>query len=229
MMTRVTTSTLNFFRDLEANNSSAWFHEHRDRYASLVKAPMRDLIRHVNITLQAEAPEYAGTDDHPMSRPNRDVRFSADKSPYRTDVSAVFPCHGRPKEESAGFFIRLDADGLQVLGGAYMPGSPQLKAIRSAIATDPRTIERLVASDRLRRLMGTLQGESLQRVPTGFDPQHPAADLLRRKQFYFTDRLSRRATTAPDVYDAIAERLHVLVPFVRWLDAALASTRTKGP
>jgi uncharacterized protein (TIGR02453 family) len=225
MTLRITTATFNFLRDLGVNNSTAWFQAHREAYTSSVKAPMRDLIRRVNDTLRVEAPEYASTDEHPMSRPNRDIRFSADKSPYRTDISAIFPCRGRPKEESAGFFIRLDADGLQVLGGAYMPGSLQLKAIRSAIAADARTIERIVAAPALRQLMGTLQGESLQRVPAGFDSQHPAAALLRRKQFYFTDRLSRRAATASDLDEALSERLRVLIPFVRWLDSALAPPR----
>lgn len=221
MAVRISQNTLDFFADLRDNNTREWFHAHRTEYARLVKEPMRELVGAVNHVLRAVAPEYAGGDDHAMSRPNRDVRFSADKSPYRTDISAVFPCRGRPKEEAAGFFIRLDGSGVEVLGGAYMPAAAPLAAIRRAIAHDGGSLEALVTAPSLVALMGALQGECLQRVPSGFDSHHPAAALLRHKQFYFAQRLPRRVALGSGLESAIAERLRALTPFVRWMDRAM--------
>jgi uncharacterized protein (TIGR02453 family) len=225
MSVRISEATLKFFQDLGRNNTATWFQSHRDAYASVVKAPMRELVREVNSTLAAKAPEYAGDADHPISRPNRDVRFSTDKSPYHTHIAAVFPCRGLPKEEVAGFFLRLDADGVQLLGGAYLPDAQRLKAIRTAIAEDLTSFRRLIDAPHVHRLMGPLQGECLRRVPAGFAPLDPAADLLRHKQFYFSERLSRSATTGAGLTKAIEERLDILIPFVRWLDNAMESQK----
>jgi len=211
---------LQFLSQLKKNNSKEWFHEHKDTFEESVKAPMVALVSALDAELSRFAPEYVA-DPKRISRMNRDTRFSADKSPYRTDISIVFPRNGGEKAEVAGFYVAVSPEGVEVLGGVYMPGPEQLTALRNTLLTEHARFQKLVEAKALREAMGELQGEKLVRVPRGFAPEHPAADLLRFKQFYFSTRLPASAATSPELVDEVARRLKLMTPFVSFLDEVL--------
>ena len=159
-----------FFLGLRANNNKAYFEAHRRQYEAEVKAPMLALLA----DLEAEFGP-----PHRVSRPNRDIRFSADKSPYKLNIYA---------DVERGGYVALDADGLVAAGGRYMVDDVQLKRLREAIAGDRsgKALESIVAG--LRKKSYDVEGQELKRVPPPYPQDHPRADLLRHKRLIYWKR-----------------------------------------
>jgi uncharacterized protein (TIGR02453 family) len=214
---------LRFLEQLADNNTTPWFHGHKSEYQELVRAPTLALVEGVNARLAKFAPRYQAVLPRAVGRPNRDTRFSADKSPYRTDIAAVFPCDGLEKHLAAGFFFRISLKGVQVIGGSVVPGPDELRKLRAFIAKNPTRFQKALADRALTKLMGAIAGEKLRKPPKPFDATHPAADLLCHKQFYFEGMLPRSAVTSPKLADEIATRFKAMTPFVRLLDEALGN------
>lgn len=208
---------------LKRNNSTDWFHANKDDYREFVQQPMLELVGYVNAELGKFAPEYVNTKKSPVSRPNRDTRFSKDKSPYRTDIGAVFPFGGREKHEAAGFFFRIQPDGAEMVAGSFMPGPDQLRAMREYLDKNHKTFLATTNSKALTKVLGELQGDRLQRVPRGYDPAHPAADLLRLTQYYFSRSFPVATATSPRFAPDLVASFKAATPFVRAVDTALGN------
>src|SRR5438874_411293 len=137
-----TKRALAFFRDLSRHNEKSWFEAHREEYEAEVRQPMRELIEDLDARLARFAPEIGGEAKRSMFRINRDIRFSKDKSPYKTHVGLSFPLDGSKKEEWCGFYIGFEpakkGKGVSVFagGGIHMPMPPHLKRIRAKIASE---------------------------------------------------------------------------------------------
>ena len=159
-----------FFLGLRANNNKAYFDAHRRQYEEEVKAPMLALLA----DLEAEF----GT-PHRVSRPNRDIRFSANKSPYKLNIYA---------DVERGGYVALDAEGLVAAGGRYMVEDAQLKRLREAVAAERsgKVLVALVAE--LRKKGYDVEGQELKRVPPPYSQDHPRADLLRHKRLIYWKR-----------------------------------------
>ena len=214
---------LEFLVGLEQNNTKDWFQAHRKAWENELKTPMVELVEAINHELQSFAPEYvAPSAKKAISRINRDTRFSADKSPYKTQISAVFPRRGVKKQEAAGFFFGVSPDEIDVVGGAFMPGPPQLQALREHIAEHETTFRSIIGDGHLRKLVGELRGEQLKRAPKGFDPDHSAVELLRHKQFYFRCSLKISIATTAKLLPTLIDRFRAMTPFVEFLDQPLA-------
>lgn len=159
---------LAFYEGLEADNSRTYWNDHRDVYENAVKAPMLAMLA----ALEAEFGVAK------LFRPYRDVRFSKDKSPYKTACGAVL--HHTDGEGS--LYVQFSAEGLMTGGGYYQVAPDQLQRYRAAVEDDASGAS-LVAVVQAMRDAGYDVGaaESLKRVPRGIDPDHPRADLLRLK------------------------------------------------
>jgi len=159
-----------FFLGLAANNNKAWFEAHRTQYERDVTAPMLALL--ADLESEFGAPRR-------VSRPNRDIRFSADKSPYKLNIYA---------DVTDGGYVALDAQGLVAAGGRYMVDADQLKRLREAIAADRSGKELAAVVAVLRKKGYTVEGEELKRVPPPYPQEHPRAGLLRYKRLFFWKR-----------------------------------------
>src|SRR5438876_1430965 len=153
-----------FFLGLRANNNKPYFEAHRRQYEDEVKAPMLALLADLE-------PEFGLP--HRVSRPNRDIRFSADKSPYKLNIYA---------DVERGGYLALDAEGLVAAGGRYMVDDVQLKRLREAIAADRsgQALESIVAG--LRKKRYEVRGQELKRMRPTYPRQHPRAALLRHER-----------------------------------------------
>ncbi len=156
-----------------------------------------------------------------LFRINRDVRFSADKAPYKRNFSAALAPGGR-RDSGPVYYIHLQPDSESGYGGGiWMPEAADLKKIRQEIDFNPESLRAVLAAPAFRRWFGPtlLTNDSLKRIPAGYPPDHPDADLLRLKSFTAWH-------SAPDdslrVADAVAA-LSELVPLVRWLRGAVAT------
>jgi len=214
---------LKLLSELERNNSTDWFHSHKAEYRELVQEPMLRVVEQVNAELAKFAPAYVTEKKNPLSRPNRDTRFSKDKSPYRTDISVVFPCRGREKHASAGFFIRVHPEGAELIAGSFMPGPDELAAVRKYVDRNHKAFTAMTQAKPLTSMFGALQGDQLQRVPRGYDSTHPAAPLLRATQFYYRRVLPRTVVTSPRFVAETSASFRAATPFVEAVDAALGN------
>lgn len=155
-----------FFTGLQVNNSKAYFEAHRRQYEQDVKGPM--------VALLADLESKFGPAR--LSRPNRDIRFSADKSPYKTNIYAT---------ARDGGYVALGPDGLVVGGGRYMLDTAQLARFREAVAASGSGAKLVGIVDGLREKGYDLGGQELKRVPPPFPQDHRRADLLRYKRLFY--------------------------------------------
>jgi len=212
---------MEFLRGLARNNRREWFLPRKAVYETSVKQPMRELVTALNQALAGFAPEYATDPEKAIFRIYRDVRFSKDKKPYKEHIAASFPLHGGMAHGHGGFYVAISRKEVAVGGGVYMPEPAALLAIRNHIAERHAELRRILANPKVRRLLGDLQGEQLARVPKGFCADHPAADLLRFKQFVLYVELPPGIATSPTLYQEIVDRFRAMVPFLRFLNAPL--------
>ncbi|MGA2157007.1 MAG: DUF2461 domain-containing protein [Bryobacteraceae bacterium] len=216
---------MEFLRGLARNNRREWFLPRKAVYETSVKQPMRELVTALNQALAGFAPEYATDPEKAIFRIYRDVRFSKDKKPYKEHIAASFPLHGGMAHGHGGFYVAISRKEVAVGGGVYMPEPAALLAIRNHIAERHAELRRILANPKVRRLLGDLQGEQLARVPKGFCADHPAADLLRFKQFVLYVELPPGIATSPTLYQEIVDRFRSMVPFLRFLNAPLPKER----
>ncbi len=216
-----TPDTLKFLRALKRNNRREWFLTHRDEYEAHVRAPMIAAIERLAVDLRAFAPDLAADPKRSMYRIYRDVRFSANKAPYKTHVSAVFPCRSLPKHEGAGLYFHLSPDEVWIGGGMYAPQPPQLHAVREHIAANVRRFRSLVEAPGFTRAVGSLEGERLQRVPLAFPKDHPAAEYLKFKQFLAGRQLPPASATSAGFHRTVVNTFKQIAPLVHFLNEPL--------
>jgi uncharacterized protein (TIGR02453 family) len=220
---------LTFFRQLARHNAKDWFEAHRADYEADVKQPMAELVEEVDVRLATIAPELIGDPKRSVFRIYRDIRFSNDKSPYKTHAACWFyhrdagkGVGGDAGNGGAGYYFHLAADGSYSGGGIWMPPRPALNRIRDALAERHSELERELARPAFKRRFGALDEEGmLKRVPRGFAPDHPAAPLLRHQSFTTGRRLSEREVLSTKLPDLLARDYALMLPLVRWLNAAL--------
>ncbi|MFF2039844.1 DUF2461 domain-containing protein [Kitasatospora sp. NPDC058170] len=192
---------LDFYAHLEADNSKTFWTDHRARYEQDVREPMEQLLDRLE-------PEFGPAK---IFRPNRDVRFSADKSPYKTHIGA----HLR-----AGGYIQLSADGLACGNGLYQLAPDQLERYRGAVAEDVSgaELERVIA--RVREAGPQVVGrDSLKTAPRGYPKDHPRIELLRHKGLVaWQEWPPADWLGTPAAYDRITGFLRVSQPLKDWLD-----------
>ena len=223
-----TQAALRFFKGLERNNNKAWFEAHRDEYENEVRAPMRDLIEDMNARFARFAPEIQGDPKRSMFRINRDIRFSKNKSPYKTHAACWFnhrsastKVGSEANEGSAGFYFHLQPGRSSLGAGLWMPPRPQLNTLREAIAEDPDGFERMVRG--LTKRFGGISAEHgvLKRMPRGYPEDHPAAKWLKYQSFTSGRTLADSEVIGPKLPALLARQFEGLLPLVRWINGAL--------
>ncbi len=215
--------TLKFLSQLKRNNRRPWFLRNKEAYEQQVKSPMIELVKAVNAELRAFAPEMVTDPKRAIYRIYRDIRFSADKSPYKTHVAALFAPQGLGKHACAGFYFHFSSEEFLVAGGVYMPGSKELLAIRNHIATNSGKLRKILANGELKTHFGGLEGEQLSRVPKGFAADHPAADLLRYKQWLLSAGFPPEQLLQKDLLPTLVRHFKAMQPLARFLNAPLRS------
>ncbi|HTT60662.1 MAG TPA: DUF2461 domain-containing protein [Bryobacteraceae bacterium] len=214
---------LTFYRGLARHNTREWFQPRKHVYDEKVKAPMIDLVTELNRSMMDFAPDYVTDAPKAIYRIYRDTRFSADKTPYKTQIAASFSRRGMEKHGAAGYYFAISHRGVDVGGGIYMPPPETLLAVRTHIAGRHAEFRKMAAAPAVKRLFGGVQGEQLSRVPKGFNADHPAGDLLRFKQFLLFTTLDAAIITTPNLFVELEKRFRALTPFLEFLNAPLAA------
>ncbi len=218
-----TSDLFTFLRDLARNNDRAWFAANRDRYERHVKGPALRFVTDFAPELKKISPHFRA-DPRPVGgslfRIHRDVRFSKDKSPYKTHVGIRFPHTVGKDVHGPVFYLHLEPGEIFVGCGVWHPEGATLSRIRDSIAYRPERWRQVRDGKRFRRRF-RLGGDSLRRAPRGIDPDHPLIEDLKRKDFIAVAELEEESVTGPELIDEFAGLCRDAEPFQRFLCDAL--------
>lgn len=213
-----------FLLDLAHHNEREWFRANQDRYETWVREPARAFIREVGERLGQVSPHFVASDKKvggSLMRVHRDVRFSKDKRPYKTNVGIQFR-HAVGKDVHApGFYVHLEAGECFLGAGMWMPDGPSLAKIRERIDTQQGRWADIVAAPEFAAAELRQSGDSLQRAPRGYPKDHPLVEDLKRKSFILVGDLSEDDVITPGFVDRLIERLQATRPYVRFLCDAI--------
>jgi uncharacterized protein (TIGR02453 family) len=215
---------IRFLSDLAEHNDRAWFQPRKAEYERLLKEPMEGLVMALGERFASRGIPIEADPRHAVFRIYRDIRFSKDKSPYKTHVSASLPWvepgdrGDAPSPGHGGAYVHVEPGHSYVGGGIWHPEKARLDAFRQAVVDDPdRVRAALEDPDFLRRLGPLDSHDTLKRVPPGFPADHPMADQLRFKDLTFGRALSDEEVVSPSLADILAEDLASAVPVFRFL------------
>jgi uncharacterized protein (TIGR02453 family) len=205
-----------FLRELAANNDREWFADNKERYVAEVQEPALAFVEDVGLRLPDVSRHFvadARTNGGSLFRIHRDIRFSKDKSPYKTHTGIQFRHERKRDVHAPGYYLHLEPGSVFMACGTWHPDRDTLQAIRTAIAARPgRWTASLEELEHFR-----LGGETLKRPPAGFDPDHPLIDELKRKDFIAVADLSENDVTASGFLDRFLDLCGEAGPFMRFL------------
>jgi len=215
-------NAIDFLRRLKRNNNRPWFEKHKSEYETDVKLPMQSFISSLQPHFDSFAPEFDVNPKRSLFRIYRDIRFSKDKTPYKTHVAAHFVLRGKPKgTEGSGYYLHIEPGSIFLGGGIYMPDSDQLKKIRREIANRPEVFLSIVNNNQFVKRFKKIDGDKLQRVPIGFDPNHPMAEWLKLKQFFVGVEWGEEKCLRAQFVKEVAKVFEVATPLVAFLNDAM--------
>jgi uncharacterized protein (TIGR02453 family) len=213
-----------FLRDLKKNNNKAWFAANKARYETEVRDPLLAFITDFNAPLRKISEHYVADPrlvGGSMFRIYRDTRFSKDKTPYKTQASAHFRHEATSKDVHApGFYLHLEPGNVFAGVGLWQPDAPSLSSIRTKIVDDGASWKK-AAYGKTFLATWTLEGESLKRPPRGFDPNHPFAEDLKRKDFVAVTSFTEDGACDEGFLDAFATVCKASSPFMGFLSKAV--------
>jgi uncharacterized protein (TIGR02453 family) len=193
---------IEFLEKLEANNDRTWFNAHKADYERTCKEPMQLLLDDLDVKF--------GAGHSKVFRIYRDIRFSKDKTPYKTWQAGHF----------AAGYLSLSADGLYVGSGAYMLEGPTLERYRKAVADDRTGPELVKAQAALKKKGYAVEGhgDALKMVPRGYDKEHPRAELLKQKSVLAGKTFTPKEVTSPKLLTGVIKVITDIKPITTWLD-----------
>ncbi len=210
----------NFLQQLSKNNNRDWFHKHKPEF---IKAKESfEIITEILIkeigkfdkgisTLQAK---------NCIFRIYRDVRFSKDKSPYKTNFGAFLVPDGK-KSGKAGYYLHLEPGGSFLAGGVYMPASDQLKKIRNYIFEHTDELKQIISKPTFKKDFGEISGDTLKKSPRGYPADFPDMDLLKFKSYIVIKEYKKSAAIEPDFLNEAFVIYHNMNSFVAYINKAL--------
>lgn len=222
-------TTLQFLRELKENNHKDWFDANRKRY-EVVKKDYQQCVASVLAEMQKHDASLAMLDVKDCTfRINRDVRFSADKSPYKTNLGFYLSPYGK-KSQLAGYYVHIEPGGSFLGGGLYMPMPEQLKKARKeidyffsdfqAVITDPEFVATYGAPDRE-------ASQLLSRPPKGYEADNPAIEYLKLKSFTALKHITDEVLTQPSFVPTVVATLRALQPFIAFLNRGLLAAENE--
>lgn len=214
-------TTLKFLKTLDKNNNKPWFEANKEAYQD-AKADYESMVQQL---IDGLAKQDAAVDGLQVKdcvfRIYKDVRFSKDKTPYKTNMGAAFSPGGR-KSPRPGYYFHLQPGGQSFAGGGlWMPDGPLLKKVRQEIDYNFDEFQNIISNKEFIKYFGKIEGESLKTVPQGYQPDNPAIAYLKLKSFTTWHRITDEMCTQPTLVREVLKTFAVMQPFVKFLDRAL--------
>ncbi|HEV2663421.1 MAG TPA: TIGR02453 family protein [Blastocatellia bacterium] len=215
---RFTPGLFDFLRELKANNKKDWFDANKDRYVADVRDPLLAFIAALRPRLLEISPHLVA-DPKPtggsMFRIYRDTRFSKNKEPYKTTASAFFS-HQTGGKDGPGIYLHLDPESCFVGIGHWRPDPVARTRVTDAIAAKPYAWRDAISSKEFRKLL-KMEGDSLAKLPKQYDPRHPFAEDLKRKDFIVISYFSEKQACAKDFIERFDNISRVAAPYLGFI------------
>ncbi len=209
-----------FFKQLKKNNNREWFEAHKPEFKDL-----EGTVKQFGEALKEKLNQHDSIDRFKLFRIYRDVRFSKDKTPYKTHFGLTW--HRTKPEFRGGYYLHLKPNDIFLACGFWDPAPADLKRIRQEINLDADEYRTVINDSAFKSVWGELQGNAVKTAPKGYDKDHPAIDLLRFKQHIFITRYTAAEACAPNFMDRLAAALQDIRPFVDYMSDVL-TTNTDG-
>lgn len=216
-------ATLSFLKDIRKNNNKEWFEKNRDKYEN-AKADFENFVAAVLQKLRVADPSIADLKAKDCTfRINRDVRFSKNKAPYKSNM-AMYISKGGKKSNNAGYYFHCEPGSAFLAGGIWMPMAPELKKIRQEIDYGWDELQAILSAKKFKQAFGDLEKTaetSLTRPPKGYDENNEAIEYLKLKCFIASAKIDDSDLTSKDLIKKVITHMETLKPLIDFLNRAL--------
>ena len=223
MTTHFTPEAMKFLRGLARNNDRVWFEDRRAVYERALKAPMLALVGEISAAMEGFAPEHVRPPHKITMRIYRDIRFSKNKLPYKTHLSAWWARRGMEKTSGGGFYLQVSPQEVMVAAGVYMPEREQLLTIRRWMSENHESYRAMVKKLTKARGVGfeDIDPQALTRMPKGFAADDAADEFVRAKNWGVRASLPAELALEPKLAREIVRRFKLAAPVVEALNGAI--------
>ena len=212
----ITTSTFEYLNDLKQNNNREWFHANKKRYDK-VKSDFEETIQEL-INSIGEFENMEGVQvKHCNYRIARDVRFTNNKDPYKSHLSASFSEGGR-KSGRTDYYLHISEEESFLGGGMFSPTPEQLASLRQEIDYNSQQLKSIIYDPKFVKTFGEAEGESVKSAPKGYSKDNPEIELLRKKQLFYWHKFTLEEVKSPDFVKNVTEVCRTLKPFIDFLN-----------
>lgn len=215
-MSLINPDVLAFYKELEENNTREWFEPQKSRFKALeaeIKQYAEELKNVLNKTDEIERAK--------IFRIYRDVRFSKNKTPFKTHFGIAF--HRKKPQLRGGYYLHIAPGDSFIATGFWNPEKEDLFRIRKEMEVDAAELRNVVANPTLKSHWGTLQGEEVKTAPKGFSKEHADIDLIRKKQYLFVKKFTDKQVLAPDFQNQISKHFEAIRPFFDYMTNILTT------
>jgi uncharacterized protein (TIGR02453 family) len=213
---QISPTLIPYLTDLAANNNREWFLANRKRYDD-EKASFQQVIGY----LLAEIGQFenlAGQEvKHCSYRINRDIRFSANKAPYKNNFACSFE-EGGKKSGRAGYYLHIQPGNAFLAGGAWAPEKDQLAAIRQEIDYNPENIKAILSNTKFKEVFNEVKGDGLKTAPKGYPKDHLEIELLKKNQLFVIHNYTDKEVLSDDFLDKVISHCKIMKPFADWVN-----------
>ena len=213
---------IKFLKDLEKNNNRDWFKANKKRFDEDVKAPFEHFIGVMIDKMQEKDPGIIITPKDAIFRIYRDVRFSKNKTPYKTHFGGSF--HRIKPKLRGGYYVHIAPNNESFIAtGFWEPNREDLLRIRKEFEIDDAEIRTIINDPTFKSIWGEFQGDEVKTAPKGFSKEHKAIDLIRKKQFIFTKKYTDKEVTSGDFMNKVDEDFKAIRPFFNYMSEVLTT------
>lgn len=216
MTISVPQKAFDFFKSLGKNNNREWFNEHKSEFKSLET----DIKNFYNTVLE-NLKEHDDVDKLKLFRIYRDIRFSKDKTPYKTHFGGSF--HRKKPSLRGGYYLHISPGDSFIATGFWEPNKDDLFRIRKEFEIDDSQIRKIISRKKFKEIWGDFVGDELKTAPKGFDKEHPAIDLIRKKQYIFTKKFDDKEVVSSDFLDKIDGAFKTIRPYFDYMSDVLTT------
>lgn len=217
MSIAVPKSALDFFKKLQKNNNREWFTEHKPEFKA-VEAEVKTVYNELYNRLNA----HDEVDKLKIFRIYRDVRFSKDKTPFKTHFGGSF--HRKKPELRGGYYLHIQPNNESFIAtGFWQPNKDDLFRIRKEFEMDASEIRDIMSDANFKAIWGALEGEEVKTAPKGFSKEHENIDLIKKKMYIFTRKFSDKEVLAPDFVETVEESFKAIRPFFDYMSDVLTT------
>lgn len=220
---------LRFLQELKRHNTKEWFAEHKHQYQNLLREPSKQLIDELDGLFIKHNLPYEASIQQSLFRINRDIRFSKDKSPYKTNIGITFPVLSNrtiaqkvAKTEKPGMYLHIEPGACFIAGGLYMPDGIQLSSIRNRIESNWKIIQKIQQQRLFKQTFPNgLLGEKVKTMPRGYDPEHPGKEYIRMKQFIVMEDIPDGIIMSNQLIKELLSKAKAMAPLIIYLNEAI--------